>query len=612
MKHALGLVLATLVACHGAAEPKTGTIDRVSVLLVDSDEPLPFDPRGGRITATTQQVASVVGHPVVLELDTALSPKLKASLEESVLASFENVARELIELQRAQPGAFEVATRIERIRCHYDAVIRDTQAKLDGKVLDVRSPPHGFPLLERDVLTGAVLDAATTELMARWGDVDPSQLAPRDQEPWFDAMTLTRPGYGYLWVSTKRRQTAAPQRTALRAEHLERILLLAGVVTKGSPLDRRVTGFLLTEGGWIREEHDSEANPRVRDLYTRWLARSLPSFDDAQRLKAASSLYGDGHRGAGSLPGLDEMSFGLSVYDSWVQDGAPIPTLATPRGELQRLVVCPKLVRGDRATETHLGCSRFFASVLRDPKKRAALAARIDAQRDPRLLEQALLNIGQDRLPSDLRRVSSVEDGIALIEALKDPALFHRGFRVLFDDHQRREDVQGALDAIAFQWWRDAPSRRPLALLALGRRRMALHPHYQDSQWELATKELGGPISSELFARFVDEGPMAVEMIPSMWKVLPKAAAGRDPIIARGVPILLDRDAATREVRSVTFLARLRLHMCDEHDASGLTLVRSAIQTWATQHPAEAAQVSNSLADMTAARCAKPDTDSIH
>lgn len=610
MKHAFGLVLATLVACHGAAEPRTATIDRVSVVLVGSDEPLPFDPRGGRLTAVTQQVASVLGHPVVLELDTALGPQLRTSLEESVLASFENVARELVQLQREQRGAFEIATRIERIRCHYDAVVRYPEAKLEGKVLDVRSPPHRFPLLERGTLSSAVLDVATAELIARWGNVDPSQLSARDQQGWFDAMTTTRPGQGYLWIHVQRGRSATRQVSGLRAEHLERILRLAGVVTKSSPLERQVTDHLLTEGGWIRDGQSSDANPRVRELYTQWIGRSWPSFDDAQRMKLASGLYGGGRHAAGELPGFDELAFGLSIYDSWVGDGAPIPTPATRRGELQRLVLCPTLSRGDRETEIHLGCSPFFASVLSDPKKRGALAARIEAQHDQRLLEQTLLNIGSERVAEDRRRVGSVEEALAFLDALKDPGLFHHGFRVLFDDQRRRDDIQSALEAVAYPWWHDVPARRAMTLLALGRRRMALHPHYQDSQWELATKELGGPISADLFARFVAEGPIAVEMIPSMWKVLPKAA-GRDPILARGVPLLLDRDAATREARSVTFLAQVRHRMCDEHDASGLSLVRSAVQAWASQHPAEAASVSNALADMTAARCAKTDTDSI-
>lgn len=610
MKRALaGLLLCTLVACHAGGEPKTGTIDSVSIVLVGADEPLPFDPRGGRLTIVTRQIESLVGHPVVLELDTALSPQLKVSLEESVLASLENVARELVQLKRDAPAAFSLARSIVRIRCRYDAVAERSDGKLVGEILEVKSPPRQFPLLDRGLFTHVLVEEAMASLMKQWGDADPTQLGARDQETWFEAMTLTRPGWGYVWSHTRAR---GGDRTALRAEHLERILRLADVVAPGS-LRHRVEDFLLTEGAWIQDSRSSEANPRVHAHYVTWLSRSAPSFDDAKNLKLANALYRDRYLGDPKVPTFDVLAFGLSVYDGWVRDGAPVPVVDGPRGELQKTMICPSVRRGESETEIRYGCSSFFADALRDEKQRARLAARIESTHDTRLLDQALLNleVHRERREGSGKPRSSATDALALLDLFKDPALFHHGFRVLFDDHRRRDDVQSALEAVAFDWWRDVPARRHLTLLVLGRRRAALHPHYQDSQWEMTVKELGGPIEPALLQRLVAEGAEAVAMVPTMWKALARSNA-RDVEVAKALPILLDRDLATREMRATPALVQLHGRLCDERNASGLALVRSSLQGWAAQHPAEAVAVSNAIADSTIARCARGDTAVIH
>jgi hypothetical protein len=125
-------LLATALGCGGGTitPAKHGGIRDVVIVLKGSDEPLPFDPRGGRLTIVTQGITRTVGHPVILELDTALSPELKASLEETVLASFETIARELVLLRDEDPEMFARARAVERVVCSYDAAAKQRSGAL--------------------------------------------------------------------------------------------------------------------------------------------------------------------------------------------------------------------------------------------------------------------------------------------------------------------------------------------------------------------------------------------------------------------------------------------------------------------------------------------------
>ena len=615
------IVAGCLVAGCGGSGPAAGTtapqgaIRDVVVVLKGSEEPLPFDPRGGRLTIVTQEIARLVGHPIVLELDTALSPELKASLEETVLASFETIARELVLLQKEDPEMFAKARAIERVVCVYDAVAKTSEGGLqegdDGRVLVVRSPPDRFPLLERWVLSQAVYDAYVTDLEARWGEADPTRLAPREQAPYFAYMTKTRPGAGHLWIAAraKKGQGARP-RDELRAEHVERIVRLAGVVQPRTPLARKVNAFLLESApfiGTLNGDDGARIDPvvarRVVGAYESWLGRSAPSFDDDERLTLERALFERPFGGANAtFRDFDRFAFGLSVYDAWVKDGARVELPPGPRAELQKNVVCPVKRRPldlpDSEREIRYGCSRFFAAVLESQPERARLAATIETRRDTKLLETALLDLGHGQ----------GNHALALVEALRDETLFRHGVAVLFHDLARRDDVKSALEKAAPRWWRDAPGRRGLALLVIARSWDHLHVHYGDEQWRRFVAEFGGPIQRDVLAAYLSEGPRAIEMAPKMWPALAKTPE-RDELVARSLPLLLARDRDARTARARPVLGLLRTRLCEEKNAPALATVRGALERWRSEHPDAAAAVSNAIADFTLARCAKPSAE---
>ncbi|MBX3233104.1 MAG: hypothetical protein KIT84_13120 [Labilithrix sp.] len=550
-----------------------GAITDVVVVLKGSSEPLPFDPRGGRLTKVTSDVAQLVGHPIVLELDTALSPELSASLEESVLASFETIVRELVLLQKEDPAMFAKARGIERVACRYDAVARDTEGELTsgGKVLSVRSPPDRFPLLARHVLVDAVYTAYIGDLDARFGDADPTRLPARERGAYFDYMTSSRPGRGYLWIAARRRGENDAQ---LREEHLARLLRFAGAVDAKSDLGVKARRWLLSELQYVG------VGTRA---YVAWLDQNAATFSDEEKLTLAKKVFD--RRDAAALPGFDATSFGFAVYDQWAAGKV--------HGDLEKVVVCPQKRRGEAETEIHYGCSGFFESLFKTDAGRDALARR--AASDARLLEVALLNLGHGQ----------GKEAVAFMNLLaRTEQSFHEAGRILFHDYARRDDVRDALEAAAPAWWRDLPKQRGFALLVMARRNEQLHPHYADGQWTRWTAEFGGAVKGDVLASFLAEGPRAVEMVPNMWLAFAKGAE-RDELVARSLPLLLDRDRAARTSRATAPLALLRTRLCAEKSAASLATMRTALDRWTKDHPDAPSAVSNAVADYQLPRCTK-------
>jgi len=592
----------------GSEPPKHGAIRDVVVVLKGGDEPLPFDPRGGRLTLVTQEISRLVGHSVIFELDTALSPDLKASLEETVLASFETIARELVLLQKEEPAMFAKARAFERVVCRYDAAAKESAGVLQdgGRTLVVRAPPDRFPLLERWVLTQAVYEAHVADLDERWGEVDPTRLAPREHAPYLAYMVKTRPGAGYEWVASRVTKGGTP-RDELRAEHAERIVKLASVVEKKSPLARKLNAFLLESAPFVgslaggRWNVDPAVARRVAGGYEAWLGREVAVFDDDEKVRLERALF-EGSGAEKSLPGFDRFAFGLAVYEAWAKEGARTDLPPGPRRQLIEKIVCPVKRRAldvaEAEREIRYGCSRYFAFVLGEEKERARLGKTIETRRDPKLLEMALLNLGHQQ----------GAQALALLESFRDETLFRHGFAVLFHDLARRDDVRAVLEKAAPRWWRDAPDRRGLALLVMARQWEHLHVHYGDKQWTRFVAEFGGPIQRDVFAAYLAEGPRAIEMAPKIWPALEKGSE-RDELFARSLLVLLGRDREARSSRARPALVLLRARLCEEKNASALNTIRLLLDRWRADHPDDAAAVSNVIADFTLARCRKPSSE---
>jgi hypothetical protein len=613
MKRALAAAFLVLAAACGGSQsqPATqqGSIKDVVVVLKGSDEPLPFDPRGGRITIVTGEIKKLIGHHVVLELDSALSPELKSSFEETVLASFETIVRELVLLQKEDPEMFARAKHLERVVFSYDVVRKESEGALDGeKVLRVKTPPERYPLLEKWILSQAIYDAHITDLEARWGDADPTKLATREHAPYFAYMTKTRPGAGYLWTVArdKKNPGAGAGHDTTRVEHIGRIVKLASVVNPQdeAALARKIRTFLLEQlhflGGFRAKDArypfkaDEAVLARVLGDYERWLNQIQATFDDEERVKFAREIYE--HAPDVVFPGFDRFAYGLAIYDAWAKEGAKNELPPGPRGELYKMVVCPSQRRGEGETEIKWGCSAFFSLAINDDSMRARLSETIAKRKDTKLLETALFNHPHN----------GGDKTLALVESLAGhEQLFHHGFGVLFHDLARVDDVKASLEKNATRWWRDTPNRRGMALFIMARQTEGLHVHYGDNHWTRFVAEYGGPVRRDVFSTYLAEGPRAVEMTPKIWLALAKGAE-RDDLVAKSIPVLLERDRQARTSKATVALALLRTRLCEEKNANGLTMVKSSIDRWASEHPTEAASVSNARADFTLARCKEP------
>lgn len=611
------LLALAIAACGGepkAAKAPTGGIERVEIVM-RNDEPLPFDPRGGRLTLITQELTRLLGHPLTLELDASLSPALRASLEESLIASFEQLVKDLVFLRREEPEVFDKGARaLERIVCRYDAVAERSRGRIEdgGKTLRVDAPADRFPLLERGVVTATLFEAYLGDLEARYGEVDPARVPAEERTAYFAYLTRTRPGYGYLYVHHRRSKVKdAPPDLDLwatyRYELVGKALRLASVLERDAPLERDVRAFLLESAPFVGEVRDGRGrrpDPKVRDevvaRYARWLSERAPSLGDDERLVLAravlenrTSMCGRDCPPDAVLPGFDAFAFAMGIVDAWARAGAPVELGDEPRAKLWKAVVCPARRSPEGSTEIRYGCgSRFFERAIRDEAWRERLAQALLARRDPRLVENALLNLGHGDGPAALD----------LVERLaRDEGLFRRGVSVLLEDFARQDHVRRALEEAAPRWWRD-PQRRGIVLYVNARRWAGLHPHYADDQWTRFAAEFGGPIPRDTFAAYLAQGPRAVELAPQLWPALARGSH-RAELVAGELPRLLARDHEARTDRAQTMLSGLRKRLCAERDATGMRAVRAQVERWSREHTEERAALANALSDLDLARC---------
>lgn len=581
-------VLAFVAACGGGAETAAprGGIDEV-VVVMRGDEPLPFDPRGGRLTIVSRELARVLGHHVTLELEPALSPVYRASLEESVIASLEGLTQDLVALEKESPEIFAATARLERIVCRYDAVAKESRGKVveDGRTIEVFAPPDRYPILARGVVSRALDDAFVEGADARWGDVEPERVPPAEHGAYFAYLTRTRPGYGYLYVG---KRAKGRDHDDVRLELVGKVVRLHPLLTPGSEVEAAARRFLLDHATFVGAP-DGKRDPRRVQEYVAWLSTRAGTLPESDRLALAKVLF----ERSPVLPGFDGFAFGMSIVDAWARSGHPFDPPA--KTKLFETVVCPARASTDANPDVRYGCSAFFARALRDEQEQKRLAEAVLARRDPLLVDAVVMNLGY----GDGARA------LAFVERLSaDDALFRRGVRVLLDDLARRDDVQKALDDVALRWWRDHPTRRGLAVYLLARRWAHLHPHYADNQWTRIVPELGGPLSREVYAAYLEQGPRAVELAPSLWPALAKGSF-RAELLARALPRLLERDRQARTSRTPAMLAAVRGRLCAERDAVGLAAVRAEVVRWTREHPDDAAQLANAAADLLVEKCPK-------
>jgi hypothetical protein len=370
------------------------------------------------------------------------------------------------------------------------------------------------------------------------------------------------------------------------------------VLENGSAVEADARKFLLEHATFVGSS-DKPRDPRLVRDYVAWLTPRASRLPDEDRLVIARAVFehrsgicGNDCAPDAVLPGFDRFAFGMGIVDEWARAGHPLDGPPGPRTELFKSVVCPAKRSVEASADIRYGCSAFLGRALKEDEERKRLAEAVLQRRDPQLVDAVVLNLGHQGGPSAL----------AFVERLSaDDTLFRHGMRVLFDDLARRDDVQSALEPAALRWWRDAPARRGLVVYVLARKHAHLDTHYADNQWARLVPELGGPITRDVFAAYLAEGPRAVELSPTIWPALEKGPH-RAALVARSLPLLLARDHEARTTRAPAMLALLRKRLCAERDAAGFAAVRAEIVRWIREHPDDVA-LANAPADLAVDKC---------
>jgi len=167
---AASAAFAALAACAPAAT-SVDVKTRVAVTITPSPDRLPFDPRSARISQAAQEVTTLAGHPMTLDVDAAIVPEFRSSFEEAIGQSFENMARDLVDLRDRSPREFAYgAGVVSVVSLRYDATADGDRWDLDvgARTLFIRGPARRDTLVGRGVLRESIHKAYAQSIAGRY------------------------------------------------------------------------------------------------------------------------------------------------------------------------------------------------------------------------------------------------------------------------------------------------------------------------------------------------------------------------------------------------------------------------------------------------------------
>jgi hypothetical protein len=605
-------------AGRGAAYAAGASTHGVYVAIVPPARELPFDPSNARLLQASRELADIAGHPVTLEIDAALVPQGRSSLEHELVRSIEHAARDLAAFKKERPRAFAtIAASLDAIACRYRATVREPQARFDPgerRVIVTQTAP-GSSLVPPGLLRAALEDAFEAELARRYAAKMPDEVPPAERAAYFEHLTQTRPGYGNLSERRARKARGElPELDALATDpHAETILRVArlGEILGASTdaLAAAVREWLVGEAAYFAHAYDTRAEViarlapsspwrRAEAAWVRWLNAHLASLSDAGRVAIARAAFPSRGRcrepdpcpdQPASMPGFDRIAFGLAVVDEW-RAGGHRTEGEGERFELHDGIVCPHTTREDGRRTRNRGCNAaFYRIAMATQATRARLVSELARRGDPRVVDEVFANA--ELVPSD--RVVAVWRGLE-----PHPSLWQAAARVVVEHLLEEREHADAIVAEANRLWRDAPQRRGTALLILAHGTRGMDRSYSDPRWADFPKRYGEPVSQKALSSFLDHGARAMQLVPSIWPALGKDYSRAEPIVAR-----LDAFVADSGVRRgsggepTATLRAIAGRMCDENAAGELARLHTWLEQRVRSHPGEAAALSTLVAD---------------
>lgn len=617
------------VACHlvlclacGPSPANTSGQPTGSLVVTVRQGPdlVPFKPMVARTYRASDQITSILGHPIQLVIDGALMAQTEEDSAEIIARTVEQVARDLDALKKEDPRAIELArASFERLVLRYapgEAAGREEhsrslgQAKLDPatRTVDVvRGEARWFALGEGEV--ASVLGRAfARDLDQRYADVLPDRVARGERRAWFEyhrhgsAKSSKSPPLG----------TVAPLRVRGMIV-LHRLAQRDGddalVSDARKWLVDATSSFADVYHHHTAELEAASAGSPYRQAEAEWIGwinAELPRMSLDERATIAQHLWViDFRKGSSerdrfasySFPGLDPMRFALEAIDAWSAAGAPSTHEQRVHPYFEQ-VVCPAVATNERGHTRYGSPGRCAGDFYR-----WAVADRVREETFHQQLQPRLAKAHSDALAITVftnahRQLRSEND---FLDFLRRYETTPNAWRVGADVH--RETVfrpsERLLDE-ARRRWREVPTARADALFWFARHiDGSYHP---ESDWP---DLLQGRLADEvILGGYIDLGWEALQLLPVAWPALARNGL-RARVVTGRVAALFDqeiRPAPGHHGISAT-LAAIGTLLCAERAIGEVGELRSWAQKELARRPG--AGLSDVVDATDPAKCAK-------
>jgi hypothetical protein len=573
---ALSACLFFVAGCARGAPPVV--VGGVPIEVVGRGDKLPIDTRFARLEAATKQLASIVGHPVHIQIDGALLPDWRPGLEEALARAVENVVRDLDALDKHEHEAFAYAApKLRRIECRYEPTARRESATFDdgSGVARASMPADRGDLVPPGTIARALAAAYEHHVTSAFADKSPDDVPRGELAAYFDHITSKREGA----------QSEQPLAEHPRARAIANVVRVWELAERGSGLDARARDWLIDEGSFFQRGYALQADAvrampaasawkRAEAAYVRFLSRAISSLDDDRELKMVRLLYG--RESASAFPGFDRLAFGLSLADEWIRTGHPAVSTGGPRAALYEFVLCP--APRDKSGHHSISprCDRiFYRDALATEAGRRKLADALTSRNDAAFTEAAFVALAR----------LGARDALALWrEVQSHAATWKIAAEIVLDEIAETAD-KGLVAEEAVRLWRDRADAHGVALALL-----AASDRYDNGAvaWKELPQRLGAPVEAADFASYLDADYRSISRASVVWPALSPGWSRADVIVPR-----LDRWLDEPRVREddpqnpIRALLAIIQRMCNDGARADLAKVRAYLEGRQRSHPAE-------------------------
>lgn len=411
----------------GTASPELSTAEAPSAdRPVASESSRPgVDRRDPRVAAAGAAVAALVGHPIEVTIDAALTARLGDSAQAAFVRALEALVDGVRQVKGSNAEALAYAAPLWRqVTLQYEPSSQAPAPVLEASgILRVRVPPHDLLLSAYDVKL-ALYNAFDTAGAARYAGREPESIPPSEQRAY----------YRYLSDSHKR-PGLAPGVERSPLDRLGRLLRLYDRLVDTElriELRHRLARFAssLSE---MRREGATDAWTAAQKAYVTWVNDHGADLDFGDRSEISKAMFADLRIDPGHAmrQGLDLVRFAIPILQAFV--GAPRDSVGRDgeshddfadrdEQEVEEVILCPAFSASwlEETSGNHRSCrGDFYAEVFDGPNGASALAHLLERFPNERLTVSAILNLLVSKGTDDVLAVIAASDDTRAQVALR-------------------------------------------------------------------------------------------------------------------------------------------------------------------------------------------------